>query len=609
VGEAKREEGDGLMATRTPKIPDQALAKIPGKALYRMATAGAEIETGGDHPSLVLPEVRSKKWGGECWLNVRHKDAGELDKKDRAKNFKRKGKPALEVPVSKKKRRHQFIEGSLEWDIVYDDRAALPTDGVERFELDFPASLTWHYQPPLTQEEIEQGAKRPENVVGSYAGYFDKSGSFVDKNGNIIADYQTGKYCHIYRPEMIAADGARIWLEQVIVDNELRVTLPDSSWFDAHPGPWTLDPTIGYEAEGSSYINMEYGETTYAFYLGEMAENGTALSLSFLNAFTYDRAIECGCFETDGKDVEPFALVAESGPTNTDSITWETHAISGSLTSGMSVYGAVLPIGDGNFYGKYDSVTGYDSYRLFSDTSGVDAALKDNTTINYVYSGYRTSGYVTYEVAGGGGGATYTQSVSGALSAPSGGLSRQLTFGVSLSGIFPEITGSISKKIGKTVVGSHPSASGAISKSVSVSMSGVAPGVTGAASTGSTLKQSVDGVSPSPSGGLTKRISTKLTGVAGAVIGGVRKKIGKVFSGIMPGASGKTSKKSSRKLSGISPPPSGRLSAGARLRESMAGWFGAITGAVSTVFKDGGAVIVKRSARIIGSAFKRLLGG
>lgn len=60
------------MATRTPRIPDAALAKIPGKARYRMATAGAEVVIGGDHPTLVLPEARASKWGGECWLRVRH---------------------------------------------------------------------------------------------------------------------------------------------------------------------------------------------------------------------------------------------------------------------------------------------------------------------------------------------------------------------------------------------------------------------------------------------------------------------------------------------------------------------------------------------------------
>ena len=239
------------MATRTPKIPDQVLSRVPGKALYRMASAGAEIEIGGDHPTLVLPEVRSSKWGGECWLNVRHADAELMLSNDRDKVRTEEGKPVLELPVSAAKRRHEIREGSLKWDIVYEDASALPADGIERFQLEFPDGLTWHYQPALTPEDIAEGVERPDNVVGSYAGYFHKSGRFLDPQGNEIANYETGKFAHIYRPEMVDAAGNRAWAVQELVGNELRVTLP-AEWMATAVYPVTLDPTFGYTSIGGS---------------------------------------------------------------------------------------------------------------------------------------------------------------------------------------------------------------------------------------------------------------------------------------------------------------------------------------------------------------------
>lgn len=253
------------MPTRTPRIPDAALGKIPGKALYRMATAGAEIIIGGEHPTLVLPEVRASKWGGECWLKVSHADAIEIDKADKAakaakKSLKasekaslrtEKGKPALDIPTPGKGRRHEIREGSLKWDVVYEDASALPADGIERFQLDFPDGLTWHYQPELTPDEIAEGCERPENVVGSYAGYWSQSGRYIDRNGEEIANYETGKFAHLYRPEMVDAAGNRCWAEQELVGNELRITLP-AEWMTTATYPVTLDPTFGYESIGAT---------------------------------------------------------------------------------------------------------------------------------------------------------------------------------------------------------------------------------------------------------------------------------------------------------------------------------------------------------------------
>jgi len=62
--------------------------------------------------------------------------------------------------------------------------------------------LKFYYQPELTQKEKDEGAFRPDNVIGSYAVYHEsKSGNYeAFPNGK---NYMTGKAFHIYRPKII----------------------------------------------------------------------------------------------------------------------------------------------------------------------------------------------------------------------------------------------------------------------------------------------------------------------------------------------------------------------------------------------------------------------
>ena len=67
--------------------------------------------------------------------------------------------------------------------------------------------LDFFYQPPLTQKEIDEGAFRPENVVGSYAVYAS------EQKTNYVGGklYRTGKVGHIFRPKIIDSAGTEVW--------------------------------------------------------------------------------------------------------------------------------------------------------------------------------------------------------------------------------------------------------------------------------------------------------------------------------------------------------------------------------------------------------------
>lgn len=89
----------------------------------------------------------------------------------------------------------------------------------------------WFKQPPLTQEEIDEGAFRPENVVNSFAVYHK-----TKKNN----EYETGKAFHRYRAEAVDASGNRIWAtDSNIVGNKVCDEF-DTDWFNSADYPVTI---------------------------------------------------------------------------------------------------------------------------------------------------------------------------------------------------------------------------------------------------------------------------------------------------------------------------------------------------------------------------------
>lgn len=77
--------------------------------------------------------------------------------------------------------------------------------------------LIAYYQPALTQEEINEGIFRPENVIGSYAVYHATKKNHRGSDTN----YKAGKAFHIYRPKAVDSNGNWTWCE---FNNDLQQT-------------------------------------------------------------------------------------------------------------------------------------------------------------------------------------------------------------------------------------------------------------------------------------------------------------------------------------------------------------------------------------------------
>jgi len=206
------------------------LEKAKDKTEYNVNLQECRIKIGGKTEKFV-PNINASKWNDEAWLNINHPDVVQSEKEE----F---GDDKIKLKIGKKTHRYYVKDGKLEYEIEFESR---PDKNTIALDLDFPDGLMFWYQSELTQEEIDGRCERPENVVGSYAVYWKKRNN----------KYKTGKFCHIYRPKLIDADGNWIWVD-IEVKNKKLVFYFDEIWLDNAKYPVVLDPVLGYDTAGAS---------------------------------------------------------------------------------------------------------------------------------------------------------------------------------------------------------------------------------------------------------------------------------------------------------------------------------------------------------------------
>ena len=218
---------------------------------------GADIITSGVAGR--TPNLRLDQWNGECFIQVAAPldGAPSADVHDKTKWRNPKAEVHLytiekRVHTEKdhrgrERRFAQIEDGSYELEYIFLER---PDSNILEFHVD-TRGLRFHYQPELTQKEIDHGAFRPENVVGSYAVYHEsKKGDYSLLGGK---NYRAGKAFHIYRPKVIDADGNEIWGVLNVDEKQglLTVTI-DRGWLDSAVYPVSVDPTFGRTDIGGS---------------------------------------------------------------------------------------------------------------------------------------------------------------------------------------------------------------------------------------------------------------------------------------------------------------------------------------------------------------------
>ena len=161
-----------------------------------------KITLGDEDASEFIPNIELKRWN-EVSFKIKPRLSNVLSK-DKILSFKGE-KIKFDTPkISFEMYDYEEGEGGFKFIWQLNEK---PANNKVEFDIE-TSGLSFFYQPPLTAEELAEGAERPPEVEGSYAVYHQTKGGMNDINGK---DYKVGKAFHIYRPKIIDAEGKETW--------------------------------------------------------------------------------------------------------------------------------------------------------------------------------------------------------------------------------------------------------------------------------------------------------------------------------------------------------------------------------------------------------------
>jgi len=209
-----------------------------------------EIELGDSKDDAIFqPQLKYMRWDNEVNFSLRLTGVpAELATVEEIGETVVWRLPGLEIhwyglPLSE-----EHPEGGLEYEVILHEK---PPVNSLTFSIQ-GKGLDLFYQPPLTPEEIAEGAERPERVVGSYAAYHKtRAGDWSQLGGR---NYRAGKAFHLYRPRVVDASGDMIWADLHIDEQAgILTTTIDKQWLKKAVYPVSTGTTnFGYETKGSS---------------------------------------------------------------------------------------------------------------------------------------------------------------------------------------------------------------------------------------------------------------------------------------------------------------------------------------------------------------------
>jgi len=275
----------------------------------------------------------------------------------------------------------EFFETEDSYKMIWYLKKKPKTNKVQ-FEIE-SNDVIFYYQPALTQEEIDNGAFRPENVVGSYAVYA-KTPKVNWVGGK---EYKTGKVGHIYRPHLYDSNGLEAWGILHIENGIYSVEIPQE-FSDKAVYPIKSNDDFGYKENGETeWLGGSAGPVATKF------SSGAAGTITSITAYKLREqspyTMEYGIFDSSGEFIKK-SVQGDSPST----VGWLQLAISQAITN-TDYYLGSWP--DSTTYGYYDSgdtdqswfTRGVD-YGTWPDLSGIDKP------------DWKYSIYATYTPGGGG---------------------------------------------------------------------------------------------------------------------------------------------------------------------------------------------------------------
>ncbi len=362
------------------------------------------VVIGDDKQADFKPQIKIERWGNldgtnEANVSIRLKES-ENELKETATITEEDGK----IKYIKSKRECHFYdiqneehpEGASEFEIIENEPSGLDY-------VDFTINCKdaeFFKQPELTQEEKDQGASRPDNVVNSLAIY----AKAPKTNWTGGKEYKCGKIGHIFRDKVIDSVGNWAWTDPEFIPNEdgetgiLRVHRPTEFLAKAvYPIRHAAGLTFGYETIGTTgiYNAGNYQACGSLFTIGVGA--GTANSITvYHQLFTYQAGDE---FKTAIYLHSNLSLVGSSAATDlvTGTAAWKTATMSSESLSASTDY-VLMAMSD---------ILPIRSWNMVYDTGSTDQGHQQNigsftfpNPLVPTHYNYRFSIYATYTAGG-----------------------------------------------------------------------------------------------------------------------------------------------------------------------------------------------------------------
>lgn len=341
------------------------------------------VEIGNKDASKFEPHIYLPRWNGECFLTI--KPSGEITEvevevegdKVKSKYKVKQGEYELELESEfyTLQSGEQYELGALEFNTILNERP--PTN---RLVFNFEAQgLVLYHQPPLTQEEIDEGAFRPDNVVNSIAVYH------ATKSNHAIGqtNYMCGKAYHLFRGQAIDSNGWQVWVDKFLdLDRrEIVYLIPYDFWLNArYPVRHALGDTFGYTNTGATTISSANRIRAYM----ATGAAGTGTSMSFYSLIQAANNYQLALYKESDNS---FVMGTNEG-TDLDVLTWYTQNFTSNPTLTAINYYCCVLVNSANI--KADNNGQTKNYQSQTYENGWPSPLNLTTGTSRHYSIYCT---------------------------------------------------------------------------------------------------------------------------------------------------------------------------------------------------------------------------
>lgn len=330
-----------------------AIEKVKDKELYKDTLGEDEVIIGDEIDSSTFKnKIKFTKWNKEEYLIIDFSSIsgnpilGDVDK------LKSKDLTNAENFYYTKHNKDIYKFG-----LIFKEK---PSTNIFTFRLIGWENFNFFYQPELTQEEINKGGMRPDDVIGSYAIYHKTKCNYIVGQTN----YQTGKFGHIFRPRLIDANNNTVWVDLNITNGIYTLILPQE-FLDSAIYPIRINDTFGNTSVGGT---AENAITAYLDGTHFTTTSGQAGTLSKISVYGGGRGVianlVAGIYNNSGTTPSTKLDNGDAVVMDTTITWWDSGGLDQNIVASTKYWLAKTVSANAYFY--YDVVSNSGYYRSFN---------------------------------------------------------------------------------------------------------------------------------------------------------------------------------------------------------------------------------------------------